>query len=483
MKKLIITESQYKLLHEIDFEDTFSDVNASCVPIDKIVDELNNELNKYLIDKNMLLFDLGISVDVITLSKSEENIFGTKKGVIITSIEPNTIMGKTNIKNGFIVIAVNDSLTKTVNQLIDSIMEAELSVKFKGFYKDNNEILTYSIVKPPKKTKIFQPFHSEKSRGRLTKNDSEVDIEKYIKAITGIPDTIFDISPKMEKSDNGGTQLAINTGLPALYALVYDKDKEKFYKVNTCPKAGECRNYCYARGGQYLMNDGKILKLLQRVNLLLNEPEIYYQKTLRELELHAFKAKLDSIKLVIRWNDAGDFFSKKYLRMAKDATEELLKKGYDVLSYAYTKDAEAYLAGNENFVMNFSKGAKKSEQDKIDFEKTKYSEVVPKEEVNTKIWSDIFVKPKDAKYDINNETGLPEFKPVGDPDLPIGGEAELKRRIAQKYSISVDRLIFQKDLPKKLGNEFQYDVIVYPTGDSDIGAQRWDVQRTFLLIH
>ena len=26
MKKLIITESQYKLLHEIDFEDTFSDV-------------------------------------------------------------------------------------------------------------------------------------------------------------------------------------------------------------------------------------------------------------------------------------------------------------------------------------------------------------------------------------------------------------------------------------------------------------------------
>jgi hypothetical protein len=392
MKKLIITESQYQFLNEIDWEDKFSDVYKSCVPIDRIVEELNNQLNKYVVD---------------------------------------TQMG--------------------------------------------------NVETPSKKGKVFHPLYSEKSKERLTKRASSgdlvIDIDKYIKAITGVPPSIFDINPKMEKSDDGGTQLAINTGLPALYAIVFDKDKEQFFKINTCPKAGECINYCYARGGQYGMNDGKILKLLQRVNLLLNEPEFYYEKMIRELELYAFQAKYDSKKLIIRWNDAGDFFTRTYFNMAKDATNELLKKGYDVLSYAYTKDSEVYLAGNEDFVMNFSKGAKKSEQEKVDFEKTKYSEVVPKKEINLNepFWSDLFVKPKGKKYDIDDETGLPKF-------IPNGVEM-LKKRIAQKYGISSDRLIFQNELPKKMGDKFQYDVMVYPTGDSDIGAQRWDVQRTFLLIH
>ena len=107
------------------------------------------------------------------------------------------------------------------------------------------------------------------------------------------------------------------------------------------------------------MNDGLILKLLQRVNFLLNHPDMYYKRMARELEIKAFEAQYDStdnkpVKLVIRWNDAGDFFSKKYFQMAIDVTNELVEKGYDVLSYAYTKDAEKYLAGNKDFIMNFS---------------------------------------------------------------------------------------------------------------------------------
>jgi hypothetical protein len=399
MRKIILTESQYKLLHEIDWEDTYSDVYKACVNVNKLIEDLNNQLNKVLIDKEM----------------SDDNEF------------------------------------------------------------DGNK----------KKSDVFQPFYSKESRKRLTKISSSgelgIDIGSYIKAITGIPKTIFDSNSKMEKSSEGGTQMVVNTGLPALLAIVYDKERSEFFKVNTCPKAGECRDYCYARKGQYGMNDGLILKLLQRVNLLLNNPEIYYKMAIRELQLKAYEAQLAStdenpVKLVIRWNDAGDFFAKKYFEIAKDITSELLEKGFDVLSYAYTKDAEIYLGGNKDFVMNFSKGAKKSEQDKVDFENTKYSEVVPKQ-INLKepFWTDLFVKPKGKRYDIDEETGLPKFVP--------NGKEELKQRIAQKYGISANRLMFQNELPKKWGENFQYDAIVYPKGDSDIAAQRWDIQRTFLLIH
>jgi hypothetical protein len=397
MRQIILTERQYINLTEIDWEGTYPDVNKSCININKLIEELNNQLNKVLIDKEMN------DVDDDTKRKSD----------------------------------------------------------------------------------IFQPFFSKASRERLTKKEFTgelgIDIEKYIKAITGMPKTIFDSNSKMEKSSAGGTQMVVNTGLPALIAIVYDKENKEFFKINTCPKAGECRNYCYARKGQYGMNDGLILKLLQRVNLLLNEPEIYYKLAMKDLELKAFEAKLAStdeepVKLVIRWNDAGDFFAKKYFEIATKITNKLLAKGYDVLSYAYTKDAEVYLAGNEDFVMNFSKGAKASEMKKLDFEKTKYSEVVEKKiDLKTPFWNDLFVKPKGKRYDIDGATGLPKFIE--------GGEEELKNRISKKYNVPYQKLIFQKDLPKKWGDKFQYDAIVYPTGDSDLAAQRWDVQRTFLLIH
>lgn len=397
--KVLLTESQYQRLNEIDWEGEFSDVNKSCLNIDKFVQELNNELHKVLVNKEL---------------------FGKEK---------------------------------------------------------NKE--------RAKSTRTIHPFHSKTSINSLTKQSEEgldIDIEKYIKAITAIPKSIFEVNSKMEKSTADGTQIVLNTGIPALFAIVFDKDSKQFYRINTCPKAGECINYCYARKGQYGMNDGLILKLLQRVNFLLNHPDMYYKRMARELEIKAFEAQYDStdnkpVKLVIRWNDAGDFFSKKYFQMAIDVTNELVEKGYDVLSYAYTKDAEKYLAGNKDFIMNFSKDAKKSELKKLDLDTTKYSDVIKsKIDLKTPMWSDLFKKGEAGKkYSIDSVTGVPEFIP--------GGKELLKARLAKMYNIPIERLIFQNELPNKLGDRFQYDAIVYQKGDSDISAQRPDVQRTFLLFH
>jgi hypothetical protein len=97
------------------------------------------------------------------------------------------------------------------------------------------------------------------------------------------------------------------------------------------------------------------------------------------------------------------------------------------------------------------------------------------------MFTDLFAKGIDPetgkakKYDINPATGLPNFVK--------GGAEELKRRVSKQYNVPLDRLKYQYELPAKEDEKFKYDVIVLPTGDSDIAAQRMDVHKTFLLIH
>jgi hypothetical protein len=340
-----------------------------------------------------------------------------------------------------------------------------------------------------KKAQIH-PIHFKANKERLTKGGKglEIDIGQYIKAITSKPKLLIDQNKKMEKSDSSGHQITVNTGVPALAAIVYDKDKQQFYGLNTCPGAGACIEFCYARGGQYGMNDGNILKLLQRVNLLMNDPEEYYHMLMDELEPLAVgtrrKGRREGIdkQLVIRWNDAGDFFSQKYLDIAKRVTDDLLASGYNVKSYAYTKQAKFYDMGEEKFVMNFSTGAHPNQTKQLDLDKTKYSDVVPadlmdkkRKEVTSNVFSDLFVKSDSGRgYEIGLD-GLPIFVK--------GGADELKRRISKHYNVPIDTLVYQNELPTQEGEKFQYNAIVLPKNDSDISAQRWDVQRTFLLFH
>jgi hypothetical protein len=349
-------------------------------------------------------------------------------------------------------------------------------------------------TRTPKTPKAyFQPLQTKVSQDKFTNDEGTIDIKAYIQAITTKPKILIDQNSKMEKSDKDGTQTTVNTGVPAVHAIVFDTNKKEFYSVNTCPGAGSCILSCYARKGQFGMNDGNILKLLQRVNLLMNDPEEYYHLLMDELEPLALKTKREGRRagnnkeLVIRWNDAGDFFSQTYFDIAKRVTDELIGMGYPVKSYAYTKTARFYDLGHEKFIMNYSTGAKKSQTDTLDLDKIKYSDVVPKDikdpktKINTeKVFSDLFQRGKNekgnaTKYDINPDTGLPNFVE--------GGSEELRRRISKMYNVSMDTLVYQHELPNKEGERYQYNAIVLPTGDSDISAQRNDVRRTFLLFH
>lgn len=305
-------------------------------------------------------------------------------------------------------------------------------------------------------------------------DSGDLDVLKFRELITTRPKQIFDQNPKMEKSDGGGEQLTVNTGLPAIKGIIYDEKGGKFYHINTCPGAGSCQLVCYARKGFYGMNDGKVLKLIRRLNLLMNNPKEYYEMIMDELEPVAFKLKRKgrregkTPKLVIRWNDAGDFFSQKYFDIAKKVTEDLINGGFDIKSYAYTKQAKFVNLAGEDFIMNFSKGSSPRELRGVDLEKTKYSDIIPKD-----LFSDIFEK-KGPHY-VKDEKGLPKFVK--------GGREELKRRVSKKYNVSLSRLKYHDELPSSEGQPLQYDVIVLPTGDTDISAQRKDVHKTFLAVH
>jgi hypothetical protein len=330
-------------------------------------------------------------------------------------------------------------------------------------------------------------YHRQQIQGVLNK-EGGLDVEKFKKLILTPPKTIFDKNPKMEKSDKGRTQFTVNTGLPAINGIVYDESDGQFKHINTCPGAGACQLVCYARKGFYGMNDGKIIKLIRRLNLLWNNPEEYYNMIMDELEPLAVKLKRQGRRegqvdqLVIRWNDAGDFFSDKYFDIAKRVTADLLDSGYDVKSYAYTKQAKYVNLSDDKFIMNFSKGSAPKELKQVDLEKVKYSDIIQRVDTEgNKMFSDLFAKGfdqetgKDKKYDIDPETGLPNFVE--------GGAEELKNRISKQYNVPLDRLKYQFELPDNEEDKFKYDVIVLPTGDTDIAAQRMDVHKIFLLIH
>ena len=312
------------------------------------------------------------------------------------------------------------------------------------------------------------------SRGNIPLKDGDIDVEHFIREITSKPKLIFDRNPKMEKGDKGALQYTVNTGLPALRSILYDKDNNKFYTINTCPGAGACAVNCYARKGFYIMNDGKNLKYTQRLNLLLNDPEEYENIIMDELDPLAYKIKRESrklgedIKLIIRWNDAGDFFSKKYYDIARSVTNQLISSGFNIESYAYTKMGDIANISDDNFIMNFSDDANKRETEKVDTDSVKISKIVPKE-----LFKDIFVKK--GPHFVKDENGKPTFNE--------GGEENLKKLIVSKYNVPYESLVYTTELPSTQGEPLKYDVIVLPTGDSDVGAQRRDVKISFLCEH
>lgn len=297
------------------------------------------------------------------------------------------------------------------------------------------------------------PFIHSKSKFFKDK-PTGIDVDYFINEITKKPNNVVNTNDKILKS-GGPHEYVYKTGIPAFRGIAYDIDKGKFYYINTCPGAGDCVLICYALKGNYIRYSNSYDSMTRRLNYLLNYPDNYEKQLYDELKAIAVEHKALTgykSKVLLRWNDSGDFFTKKYVDIAERVIKNLQEDGYNVTSYAYTKMAD--VAKDQEFGdVTFSAGANKQQLAKIDLKKHKLSKIVP--------------------------SGL--FK---DLDLMrVDDEQEFKKRVATKYQYDLNHIITHDEMMATPKTEIKkWHVIVTPN-DGDDAAFRKDVKTILLTQH
>jgi hypothetical protein len=320
-----------------------------------------------------------------------------------------------------------------------------------------------------KKTKTDKYTMPYVHRGNIEikdENNRKFDLDKLKAAIITRPEKLLKQNEKITHS-GGETAQYFNIGLPALKGLAVNEKTGEFVVVDTCPGAGACKVYCYAKKGGYVQWKSSSMSQTRVLNFLLNDPNGFKAKLESEIQAAINKFDKKGAKVVIRWHDAGDFFSPDYVELAYSVARKFPQVDF----YAYTKMA-GVATGNKpsNFKMNFSMGAEAGQEKQINFAKTKHSTVVPKQ-----MFTDLVLKDADGKL-IRDENGNMQFKSPEAIDI-------LKDKLAAKYNVFKDSIITYDEMKRiPVSTAPQWNVIVKP-GDGDESANRADVIGTWLLIH
>jgi hypothetical protein len=310
-------------------------------------------------------------------------------------------------------------------------------------------------------TKVQKPMIHKSSVPIVNDETGEViyDLDNLAAAITKRPKSLIKANEKMVKS--GGADITIgNFGIPAIVGLVVDEKSKEFRVITTCPGAGECKEFCYVGAGNYIKYAASSENMMGALNYIYNDSNGFKQQMINEL-----KALVKpGVKVYLRWHDSGDFFSKDYLHLAFDVARAVP----EATIYAYTKNAWVVNDKSmpDNFVINFSQGAKPNETNQIDFENTKYSQVVPPE---------LF---KDEK---TTGIGLDRLQ-ARDPEA----QARMKQVLAQNYNLDPKTILTYDEMlqiPEDPKNKNKFNVIIVPSLDGDLAAARRDILGSYLLHH
>lgn len=170
-------------------------------------------------------------------------------------------------------------------------------------------------------------------------------------------------------------------------------------KFNTCPNAGACAAFCYAKNGTYKFKN--VLKShVEKLELVLNELHKFKELMNAELSKVKYKGKY------IRIHDAGDFFSMDYAM----AWIDIINSNPLVNFYSYTKEISLFkitVADKipTNFVLIYSYGGK--EDHLIDVNSDRHSDVFPNyDEMIALGYNDIEQDDKLAAIHPNKKVGL-----------------------------------------------------------------------------
>lgn len=269
--------------------------------------------------------------------------------------------------------------------------------------------------------------------------------------------TILGQNTKMSHSGGESYEFYNNT-LPAYKGLYVDEANKKFKIVITCPMAGECKKVCYAMSGRFKFK-APSLRAAQLITYVMNDYEGYRDQLLAEIMAAYYKAKANNKGLVIRWHDAGDIVSAKYL----DIMFDVANKTPNILHYAYTKMVNLVKQNMErkpkNFEFTFSLDG--IEDALVEAQKDRRAIIVPEE---------LFIDLKGGRSEETKFT---------DEAINIA-----KQRIAEKYKLDINTIINYKELMKRpVDMNNKVNVIVYSEEDGDDSAIRPDVANILLFYH
>ncbi len=333
-------------------------------------------------------------------------------------------------------------------------------------------------IKSGTKTKAdkFKPIIHGSNIKAITQSDNpddKWDLDDLAQQIMQRPSKILGTNAKMAKSKEEGA-MTYDLTLPALSGIVVDEETGDFVQIETCPGAGECQLYCYARKGGYVMFPDSSMSAARALNFLVNDPEGYMAMFDREVKQALARTTKAGIKLLVRIHDAGDFFSKEYYDLAM----KVAANNPDAKFYFYTKmgDLARDPDAPANVVGQFSTGAQGREIKKVQFQRDAGQHVKDAITLPKDMFRDLFQTDKKGKY-VKDEKGRSVVK----------GEAEwnqFKQELAAKYKLDIDTIItYDQMLKIPEGPKPKWNVVVFPAGHGDLGASRLDVSRQFLMFH
>lgn len=366
-----------------------------------------------------------------------------------------------------------DMLGASFRELPDDELMAYLRRQYLKRQATTDKDLKKQLAKDPefqrqiKIDKYKYPYiHASTAVKIVDASGKEFNLEQLKNSIKERPSKILKQNEKIQHS-GGGVSIYYNIGLPALKGLAVNEKTNKLVVIDTCPGAGACKVYCYAKKGGYIQYENAPLSATRMLNFLVNDPSGFKSMLEREIAAAVKSAGKKNAKVVIRWHDAGDMFSSDYLNLAYDVA----RKFPNVDFYAYTKMAGVAQGEKpSNFLINFSAGATKPQERDVDFSKTKHSTVVPKQ-----MFDDLITKD-DKGVAIRDDQDRIQFSPEN--------LARLKQKLAAKYNVPASSILsYEEMLATPASDEVgKYNVIVRP-GDGDESANRKDVKGTYLLIH
>ena len=179
--------------------------------------------------------------------------------------------------------------------------------------------------------------------------------------------------------------------LPAHWVTLSDGSK-----FNTCPNAGACAAFCYAKNGTYLFKNVRKAHI-EKLELVLNNREEWKRLMIEEIKKPKYKGKY------IRIHDAGDFFNEQYAQDWIDIAKGCLES----IFYAYTKEVLMMkkLEKPDNFIVIYSFGGKQDQH--INKNEDRHSDVFPNyDEMINLGYVDIEEDDKQAAINPNHKIGL-----------------------------------------------------------------------------